>query len=192
LRGLARLQGEHESRHFSLLDVGTGSGDIPVRLVRWAEDRQLSTQIIALEYQAVSIAQAALQTHGSDGIFLIRGDGATPPFRPASVDYVLASQFLNHFSEEAIIALLRSWAGLARRAIIISDLVRHPFAYYGIRLLTRLCTRNVMTRVDAPLSVTRAFTMGEWREIFQRADIGAFDVRWAFPFRMLAIGSLGK
>ena len=49
-----------------------------------------------------------------------------------------------------------------------------------------------MTRTDAPLSVKRAFTLGEWRELFNRAAIGPCDIRWAFPFRMFAIISLEK
>jgi hypothetical protein len=113
----------------------------------------------------------------------------TPPFRLASFDFVLASQLLHHFSEEKIIAQLRIWSRLARRAIIISDLVRHPIAYCGIKLFTRLWTRNVMTLTDAPLSVQRAFTMAEWHALFRRAEIGPFQVFSVFPYRMLALVS---
>lgn len=172
---------------FSVLDVGTGSADIPVRLRRWAQTKQLQPRITALEYDSVSLAQAAVQAHDRSGIALVRADGAAPPFRQAAFDYVLASQFLHHFSEEQIVTLLRAWAAVARQAIVISDLVRHPVAYYGIKMLTRLATRNVMTRVDAPLSVRRAFTIAEWRAIFRRADIGTIEIAPAFPFRMLAL-----
>jgi hypothetical protein len=40
-----------------------------------------------------------------------------------------------------------------------------------------------MTRVDAPLSVRRTFTLREWRELFQRAGIGPFRISPIFPFR---------
>lgn len=171
---------------FSLLDIGTGSADVPLRLRRWALTKQLQPRITALEFDAVTLAQAALQVRDSSAVALVRGDGAAPPFRTAAFDYVLASQFLHHFSEERIIALLRGWARLARKAIVISDLVRHPVAYYGVKALTRVATRNVMTRVDAPLSVQRAFTIAEWRELFDRADVGAVDITQGFPFRLLA------
>lgn len=206
LRGLDRLVGKGKLRRFSLLDVGTGSGDIPARINHWAEQRGIKASIVALEPEPVTAQIAATITQqqtnppfipllqrGKEGDFrhreitVVRGDGIAPPFRAGSFDFVLASQLLHHFSEEKIIALLGTWSRLARRAIIVSDLVRHPIAYYGIRLLTRLFTGNVMTLTDAPLSVERAFTMAEWHELFRRAEIGSFQLFSIFPYRVLAL-----
>ena len=87
--------------------------------------------------------------------------------------------------------MLRQWAKLASRGIIISDLVRHPLAYYGIRVLTQLTTRNIMTLTDAPLSVRRAFTFKEWCDLLRQADIGPVEMFSVFPFRMAAVVRLG-
>jgi SAM-dependent methyltransferase len=219
LRGLRRLVKEQQMRRFSLLDIGTGSGDIPARITDWAQQHGIKTSIVGLDPEPVTARVAATLTNppsnpllqrlsstvipakagiqgeeqgdfGRCGILVVRADGLAPPFRAASFDFVLASQLLHHFSEEKIVALLRIWSQLARRAIIISDLVRHPAAYYGIRMLTLLFTRNVMTRTDAPLSVKRAFTLAEWRELFQRAGVGPVQVFSVFPFRMMALVSL--
>jgi len=219
MRGLARLVREQRLVGFTLLDVGTGSGDIPARITDWARRRGIKTSIVALEPEPVTAGVAATLTNppfisllqrlpstvipakagiqgreegdfGSSGITVVRGDGYAPPFRPASFDFVLASQLLHHFPEDKIVTLLRTWSKLARRAIIISDLVRHPVAYYGIRLITKAFTRNVMTLTDAPLSVRRAFTITEWRELFRRADIGPFQIFPVFPFRIMALISL--
>jgi SAM-dependent methyltransferase len=202
VRGLARLVGAQKIDRFSLLDVGTGSGDIPVRITDWAQQRGIKTSIVALEPEPVTVQVAATLTNppfvplfqmGKEGDFrrcgisVVRGDGMAPPFHSASFDFVLASQLLHHFSEEQIIRLLRVWSPLARRAIIVSDLVRHPLAYYGIRLLTKCFTRNAMTRTDAPLSVKRAFTLGEWRALLREADVGPFQIFSAFPFRVMAL-----
>ncbi|HEY3154053.1 MAG TPA: methyltransferase domain-containing protein, partial [Candidatus Binatia bacterium] len=172
LRGLARLVGEQKMDRFTLLDIGTGSGDIPTAIVRWARRQQIAAQISGLELEAVTVEEAVEQTRSFPEITLVRGDAAAPPFGAGSFDFVLASQLLHHFKDEQIIALLRTWAKLARRAIIIADLVRHPVAYHGIRLLTHGFTRNMMTRTDAPLSVQRACTISEWSELLRRADVG--------------------
>ena len=190
LRGLALALNGHRAREFSLLDVGTGNADVPAAIVRWARRRNLAARISCLEREAITVEQAVDQTKNLPEIAVVQGDALTPPFRSGSFDFILASQLLHHFADDQIVALLRSWARLARRAIIVSDLVRHPLAYHGIRLLTRGFTRNVMTRVDAPLSVQRACTIAEWREVIRRADIGAFRVEWALPFRVLGVISL--
>ncbi len=176
----------------TLLDVGTGCGDIPVALVRWAKQKGISIRAVGLESNPVTVRLAKTQTKDIPEISIVMGDAFSPPFTPCSFDFVFSSQVLHHFSEPEIILLLRTWSKLARRGILVSDLIRHPIAYIGIRLLTRLFTRNPMTRMDAPLSVRRAFTMREWRDLFNQATVGPVMLRQFFPFRVFARFELGK
>jgi SAM-dependent methyltransferase len=211
MMGLKRLVRKDRMSRFSLLDVGTGSADIPKVIVRWAQSQGVAARVVALEPEPVTARVAAMLTRqetnppfipllqrGKEGDFwrcgisVVRGDGMAPPFRAASFDFVLASQMLHHFSEEEIVALLRTWSRLARRAIIVSDLVRHPIAYCGIRLLTHLFTRNQMTRFDGPLSVRRALTLKEWRELFREAAVGRFRVDPIFPYRQMTVISVSR
>jgi SAM-dependent methyltransferase len=187
LRGLTRVMTGHQRGEFSLLDVGAGSADVAASIARWARRRKLSARISCLEREEITVEQAAGRTRDFAEVNLVRGDVLRPPFAPASFDFILASQFLHHFANEQMVSLLRSWARLARRAIIVSDLVRHPLAYHGTRLLTRAWTSNVMTRTDAPLSVRRALTIKEWRDVFRQADVGRFTVEWVVPFRMRGV-----
>jgi ubiquinone/menaquinone biosynthesis C-methylase UbiE len=184
LKRLVRKNGMHG---FSLLDVGTGSGDVPKVIVRWARIQGVAARVVALEPEPVTVAEAAQQTQQWPEITVIRGDGMAPPFQAASFDFVLSSQMLHHFSEEKIIVLLKAWSRLARKAILVSDLVRDPLAYYGIRVITHLFTRNQMTRFDGPLSVRRALTLNEWRELFREAAVGPFRVVPIFPYRQMTI-----
>ena len=183
MRAVARLVEEQKLARFSLLDVGAGSGDIPARIATRIRKKRIAARLVAIETEPVTVAVAAEKTRDYPEISLVQGDAMALPFRAASFDFVLASQLLHHFSEDNVVTLLRTWSKVARRAIIVSDLVRHPLAYYGIRAITRLFTRNVMTLTDAPLSVWRAFTMAEWRELFRRADV-------VFPFRVMALISI--
>ena len=189
---LAATLDKRGAKAFSLLDVGTGSADIPMAIVEWARKRGLAARIVALEPHAVTAAVARRRAADYPEIAVVRADGFMPPFKRGAFDFVLASQVLHHFSEAEITALLRVWAGIARRALLVGDLVRHPLAYCGIKLLTILFTTNAMTRVDAPLSVRRAFTVDEWRKIFRRAAVGPADVLPLFPFRVFARLRLGR
>lgn len=225
LCGLDQLVERGKLSRFSLLDVGTGSGDIPARITNWAQQRRIKASIVALEPEPITARVAAILTQQqtnppfipllqklpsavipaeagiqceNEGYFrrcaisVVRGDGMAPPFRAASFDFVLASQMLHHFSEEEIVALLRTWSGLARKAILVSDLVRDPLAYYGIRLITHLFTRNEMTRFDGPLSVRRALTLREWRALFREAAVGPFRLVPIFPYRQMTVISVSK
>jgi ubiquinone/menaquinone biosynthesis C-methylase UbiE len=190
LGGLARLLEEQKLKRFSLLDVGTGSADIPALIASWARRYHLTARLIGLEPEPVTLQAAANQIRDYSEITLVRGDARALPLASGSVDFVLSSQMLHHFSEADIINLLRGWSRVARRAIIACDLVRHPVAYYGIRLVTKAFTRNIMTRTDGPLSVQRAFTLEEWRDLFERAEIGPFQLFPKFPFRQITIFSM--
>ena len=190
LGNLDRLINEKENARFTLLDVGTGSGDIPRAVVRWARARGISVNIVALEPDPVTAGVARRLTKDLPEISIVRGDARYLPFASASFDFVLASQFLHHFSEREIVVLLRTWSCVARRGLLVSDLIRHPLAYFAIRLLTLLFTGNEMTCRDAPLSIRRAFTLGEWRDLFKQAEIGEFSLLSLFPFRVFAFFSL--
>ena len=185
LKGFARLLHESRPDSTTLLDIGTGSGDIPLRLLHWARSRGIALRVIAIDYEETTVGIASRQASHEPAMSVVRADAKQLPVVKQGVDFVLASQFLHHFTDLEIIKLLRSWAKLARVGIIISDLVRHPLAYHGIRILTRLCTGNVMTRVDAPLSVQRSLTLPEWRELFRAADVGPFELRPVLPFRQV-------
>jgi 2-polyprenyl-3-methyl-5-hydroxy-6-metoxy-1,4-benzoquinol methylase len=190
INGLARAIDERKMNRFTLLDAGAGGGDVGAAIVRWARRRGIGARISSLERDATTVERAVVQTRGASEIAVVRGDALQAPFRPGAFDFVLASQLLHHFTDEQIIHSLRTWARLARRAIIIADLVRHPVAFHGIRFLTRAFTRNQMTRFDAPRSVERACTIAEWRALIRNADVGRFQVHWMLPFRMLGVISL--
>lgn len=190
LTGLRRLMGRKKVPEISLLDVGTGSGDIPAAIVRWAKRRELTVRIVGVEADPITATAARRLTRSLPEISVVQGDARSLPFKPASFDIVLCSQLLHHFSEPEIVSLLRAWSGFARQAILVSDLVRHPVAYVGIRLLTLLFACNEMTRTDAPLSVRRSFTIPEWSGLLRQAAIGGVRLWPVFPFRLLALLSL--
>lgn len=188
---LQQAVGDELPRQLSILDVGTGSADIPAAISAWANRRKIAASIVGVEADSITARIAADQTEQLEAIKIVQADAGALPFSPSSFDFVIASQFLHHFSEARIIGLLNQWATLARRAIVISDLIRNPVAYFGIRLLTKLATRNVMTLIDAPLSVRRAFTFSEWRRLLSQADIGPVKLFSVYPFRMAAVVQLG-
>jgi tetratricopeptide (TPR) repeat protein len=137
IKGLERLIDARNLARLSILDVGTGSADIPRAIVRWARGKAVDVEIVAMELDAIAAHEALIQTQDYSEITVIRGDGANAPFHAGRFDVVIASQLLHHFSESDIVAMLGTWSGLAREAILISDLLRHRVAYHGIGLVLK-------------------------------------------------------
>ncbi len=77
----------------TLLDVGTGAGDLPRMAVEWAARQGIGLTAFGLERHP---AAARLARQGGLATFI--GDGATLPLGDRSVDLVLASQLLHHFA----------------------------------------------------------------------------------------------
>ncbi len=167
----------------TMIDVGTGSGDIPHHLLRRA-GRRYRLDIVATDVRTELIDAARATAAGSAGspAFTVRAD---PPDRIASadgsVDVTHCSLVLHHLDEDAAVALLREMGRVATTAVIVNDLHRGRFWWLGAWALTRAFTRNVYTRHDAPLSVRRAYTPDEVRAFATAAGLRLVARYDAFP-----------
>ena len=174
-------------RRVSLLDVGSGSGDIPARIVSWARGRGIEVECVALDMNEIVAIEARRRTASYPEIEVVRADAMKLPFEDRSFDFALASMFLHHFESRQAALLIESLARVARVALIINDLRRHPVAYYSIKLLARICTRNRLVRNDSAVSVLRGFTERDIAEIANASRIGLKVFRH-FPYRFILIG----
>ena len=161
---------------YSLLDLGTGAGDLPRVAERWGIKRGIRIQPVGLE---LSRAAAALAQRA--GLPIVVGCAGTPPIRDKSVDVVLVSQVAHHLSPESVVHLFRTCNRLARRAVIIADLRRHQLAASGFRLGARLLGFDTVTVTDGVTSIRRGFSRRELLSLMAQAGItGQVDSRPGF------------
>lgn len=173
----------------SLLDVGSGSGDIPRRIVRLLDRLEFDQVVpIALDRDPVATAIAGSSSSEDGRVHVVRGDALRLPMPDRSVDLVTAVKFAHHFEGQALTRLLSEMARVARCRVVVLDIRRHWFAYWGFVAWSRVFTRNRLVRFDGPLSVLRGFTDQELTEL--AAPIGGFQwtVRRDLGFQISLIG----
>lgn len=168
-------RGWERGRTIRILDLATGSGDVPRAIAAWAERRGWEVRIVGVDHHPVTIDVAREMT-ADPRICYVRGDVFQLPFEPGSFDYVISSMFLHHLDEDQAVTVLREMNRLARRGVIIADLLRHYRAYAWISLLTLLSSPIV--RHDARASVAQSFSRAEILMLRDRAGIS-----WATYYR---------
>lgn len=175
-----------ESSFVSILDVGSGSGDIPRRIARRLDDLEIHPVIaIALDRDPTA---AHLARASGGPVQVVRGDALRLPMADRSVDLVTAVKFAHHFEGKALLRLVSEMARVARHRVVVLDIRRHWLAYWGFVLWSRVFTTNRLVRFDGPLSVLRGFTAEELRGIGESIDGFRWDVRRYPGFQIALIG----
>jgi SAM-dependent methyltransferase len=185
---LATSRGSGPDTPVRLLDIGTGSADIPRTVVDWARRQGVPIQFVVVDLNHLAALEARSQVAEYPEIVVVRADAMALPFGDKAFDFVIASLFLHHFEDAAAARLISSFARVAGGEFIVNDLRRHPLAWLSIIVLTRLFTRNRLVRNDAVVSVERGFTALDLDRIAQMAGVGLKFVRH-FPYRYIITGS---
>jgi ubiquinone/menaquinone biosynthesis C-methylase UbiE len=169
------------TREISLLDVGTGLGDLPLMAAAWAARRGIVLRPMGLERHGVAARLAR-----ESGLAALVGDGGALPFRDDSFDLVLLSQVAHHFAPGAIVTLLRECDRVARRAVIVADLRRSSVAALGFRVAGSVLRFDADTMRDGITSLRRGFTSGTLAALLARAGVRA-PVRRRPGARLVAV-----
>jgi len=164
----------------SLLDVGTGQGDIPRALAPWAARRGTP-----LRFTGVDRIPAAARAAVGPDLPVAIGCGGQLPFGTGSVALVLASQLAHHLTAEASVQLFRECARVARIGVVVADLRRSPTARMLFPAAALLLGFDPWTRRDGVTSLTRGFTATTLRDLVARAGFRA-QVRRRPGFRLVA------
>jgi ubiquinone/menaquinone biosynthesis C-methylase UbiE len=151
-------------RDISLLDVGTGTADIPERVASLAKSRGHAVRATGLDVSE-DLAAIAKAKIGS----ALTGDARRLPLSDASVDIVTCSQLLHHFEDADARTVISELHRVARRAVIIADLRRSHLAATAFGLASVALRFHPVTRADGITSVYRGFTARELTQLVHDA-----------------------
>jgi SAM-dependent methyltransferase len=148
----------------SLLDVGTGTGDIPERLRKRARARDVELRVFALDDRA-ELVKATREWPVSG----VCGNALALPFQSGAFDFVIASQVLHHFAGSDAVQLVQEMNRVAKRRVIIADLRRSWLAVAGLWAVSFPLGFHKVSRHDGVVSILRGFQAPELRDLIRQA-----------------------
>ncbi len=160
-----------------IIDLGTGSADIPVAIVRWAAAAGLRVHVTAIDAHPTTLdlareyVQRALGSEDPEDIELLRADALSlmDHFEPGAFDYAHAGMFLHHLDDIEVMTVLRVMDRLTTRGVIWNDLLRGPVETVAVRLLT--LAGPAIVRHDAIVSVAAGFIRREVLDLASRVGL---------------------
>lgn len=168
-----------------VIDLATGSGDIPRLIADYASQVGAEVRIDAVDQQSSTLEIAEKLSAGYPNISFVRAN--ILEHNPAErYDIVFCTLALHHFSEEDAARVLQRCRELSRKCVLVSDLRRGWLGTIGVYLLTATIFREPMTKYDARLSVARAFSFAEFEKLAARAGWKNFGHR-SFKFARQAV-----
>ena len=169
-------------RNATLLDVGTGLADIPLRARALGRQHDVRLATFAVD-AAESLAHRSAEVLDA----VACADARWLPFASSSVDIVICSQVLHHFAETEIDIVLRELDRVARRMVIVSDLRRSWIAAAAFWLAAWPLRFHAVTRHDGFVSVLRGFSARELSQHVAMATGGRARVRRHLGYRLTAV-----
>jgi len=183
-RALERLAREIKGRPVRILDVATGSGDVPIGLWKQAARRGIPIAVEGCDISETALAAAREQAAMAGAqVRFFQHDALRDPL-PVGFDAVTSSLFLHHLSSVDALTLLRQMA-TAGSVVLVNDLARSRFNYLAVWFACRVLSGSPVVRFDGPASVRSAFTPREALELAHRGGLIGATVRPRFPCRYL-------
>jgi SAM-dependent methyltransferase len=172
---LRRVARETDRTELSVLEIGAGLGDVPLEARRLLAKSGINLRITLLDRQWSHLP--------GNGTSSISGDAMRLPFRDDAFDVVSCSLFAHHFEPETLPLLAKEAMRVAKRAVLINDLIRSrlhvALVYMGLPLFASRITWH-----DAPVSVRRAYTIAEMKSLLAGVPARRVEVSRHFLFRM--------
>jgi SAM-dependent methyltransferase len=172
---LLRIISESDCRRLSLLEIGSGVGDVPLAARRALARRGIELDVILLDRMWSHLP--------ANGVAAVSGDALNLPFCDGAFDVVSCSLLAHHFEPGQLQLLSREALRVCRRAVLINDLIRSrlhlALVYAGLPLF-----RSPITWHDAPASVRRAYTCDEMRHMLETLPVRKIQISRHYLYRM--------
>lgn len=171
--------GERDN-NYTLLDIGFGGGDLPIKLSGWAKNDGISLDITAIETDERACEYVSKIDTPAEITF--RQVSSTDLMEEGrSFDFVISNHLLHHLGDNELLQLLDESKALSRKKVLFNDIERSDTGYLLFNLLSRPVFRSSFITDDGLTSIRRSYTAEELRKKVPRE----WKVTRIFPYRLL-------
>lgn len=167
-------------------EIGCGGGDNLQALRAFSLKKKLHLNLMGIDIKT-SVIKYVSESQQHLNANWIASDYRVVNFKDNKPDVIFSSLFCHHFTNEQLVEMLQWMQQNSTKGFFINDLQRNVIGYYAIKLITSLFSKSYLVKNDAPLSVARSFTKNDWQQLFLKAGIKNYSIRWQWAFRYLIV-----
>jgi ubiquinone/menaquinone biosynthesis C-methylase UbiE len=172
-----------KNKECKILDLGCGGGDMLRAIARWARKNNKKVRLVGVDMNPVMTNYAIEHSKQYPEISFITRNIFDDELLQEKADITMNSLFCHHFTHEELVFLMQRMDKLSSQAIIINDLHRNWFAYYSIKVITRIFSKSYLVKYDAPVSVARGLSRNEWLNVISEAKLINYKIKWMWAWR---------
>ncbi|RAP78637.1 methyltransferase domain-containing protein [Paenibacillus montanisoli] len=186
LYGVQRMWTEAgKPNRFSILDIGSGSGDVNRHILRWADKNRIDMKIILADITEEACDEARLFYRNEPRVRVMRHDLYELP--EGCADVVTGTQFVHHFAADELSKVVACMLKASRFGVVINDIHRHWIPWAAVWLTARIISKNRYIVNDGPLSVAKGFRSEDWIHLRSALGISRMVYAWRPLFRYVVV-----
>ncbi|MDR8394111.1 methyltransferase domain-containing protein [Aliifodinibius sp. S!AR15-10] len=167
-------------RTCSILDIGFGGGDIPIKLAQWCREDGITPVITAIETDKRAF-EFIQDVKCPDCVSFRLASSTEMVQQSRKFDFVISNHLLHHLEDVTFYSLLEEAESLSSHYVLFNDIERSDVGYLLFNLLSRPIFRSSFITEDGLTSIKRSYTRRE----LQRKVPDGWQVTPIFPYRLL-------
>jgi 2-polyprenyl-3-methyl-5-hydroxy-6-metoxy-1,4-benzoquinol methylase len=182
-----------KDRSIRILDIGTGTADIPRALVRWGRANGRPIHVVAVDnlWSMLSIAKSPSELeepeYAERHIEFVQADALALPFAAGAFDIATCALTFHHVGFDGSARVLAQMDRLTTHGFVATDLRRDRLSLGIVSTGLALLRSHPFTRHDGPASIRRAFTPREYEKIIALSGVRDVRMTSSWYYRMVLV-----
>lgn len=177
------LKNQPKDKPVSILDIGCGNGDMCRAIADFARQEQRPITVVGIDANQYTISYAEACSNEYPSINYRVQDVFSEAFAALPYDIAVCTLTLHHFTDDAILPLMKLISERATLGVVINDLQRSPVPYRLFQLICFVFRLNRMSREDGLTSILRGFKRNELEKFSRQLHLNEYRITWRWAFR---------